>query len=76
MRCIECGSEAVSERLERTAQGYRRFRCRACGKQFEGWNRHIGLASGPEEIGDAVRDLAEVDGPDHVVVPSEPERSA
>ena len=26
--------ESVSERPERTAQGYRRFRCRACGKQF------------------------------------------
>jgi putative transposase len=25
---------AVSERPERTAQGYRRFRCRICGKQF------------------------------------------
>jgi transposase-like protein len=25
---------AVSERTERTAQGYRRFRCRDCGKQF------------------------------------------
>ena len=34
MRCIGCGSEAVTERPERTAQGYRRFRCRACGKQF------------------------------------------
>ncbi len=34
MRCVECGSDAVSERPERTAQGYRRFRCRACGKQF------------------------------------------
>src|SRR3712207_2969978 len=34
MRCLECGSEAVTERQERTAQGYRRFRCRACGKQF------------------------------------------
>ena len=34
MRCLECGSEAVTERPERTAQGYRRFRCRACGKQF------------------------------------------
>jgi len=29
-----CGSGAVSERSERTAQGYQRFRCRACGKQF------------------------------------------
>ena len=34
MRCIGCGSEAVTERPERTAQGYRRFRCRTCGKQF------------------------------------------
>jgi putative transposase len=34
MWCIGCGSTAVSERSERTAQGYRRFRCRDCGKQF------------------------------------------
>jgi hypothetical protein len=34
MRCIGCGSEAVAERPERTAQGYRRFRCRARGKQL------------------------------------------
>src|SRR3954464_12571564 len=34
MRCLDCGSQAVTERSERTAQGYRRFRCRACGKQF------------------------------------------
>ena len=34
MTCIECGSAAVTERPERTAQGYKRFRCRACGKQF------------------------------------------
>jgi transposase-like protein len=35
MRCIACGSAATTERPERTAQGYRRFRCRSCGKQ---WN--------------------------------------
>ena len=34
MRCIGCGSAAVTERPERTAQGYRRFRCRSCSKQF------------------------------------------
>jgi putative transposase len=34
MECVGCGSVAVSERSECTAQGYRRFRCRACGKQF------------------------------------------
>ena len=34
MQCIGCGSSAVSERTERTARGYRRFRCRDCGKQF------------------------------------------
>ena len=33
-RCIGYGSAAVSERPERTAQGYRRFRCRSCGKQL------------------------------------------
>jgi putative transposase len=34
MRCLGCGSAAVSERPERTAHGYRRFRCRICHKQF------------------------------------------
>src|ERR1700760_4234120 len=34
MECVGCGSAAVLERGERTAQGYRRFRCRACGRQF------------------------------------------
>lgn len=33
MRCPTCGSTEIRERPERTAQGYRRFRCR-CGKQF------------------------------------------
>ena len=32
VRC--CGSATVAERPECTAQGYRRFRCRDCGKQF------------------------------------------
>ena len=34
MRCVGCGSKAVTERPERTVHGYRRFRCRDCGKQF------------------------------------------
>lgn len=34
MRCVGCGSEAVTERSECTPHGYRRFRCRECGKQF------------------------------------------
>lgn len=34
MRCIACDAAEVAERPERTAQGYRRFRCRVCGKQF------------------------------------------
>jgi transposase-like protein len=41
MRCIRCGSQAVTERPERTAQDYRRFRCRSCGKQF---NERTGTA--------------------------------
>jgi transposase-like protein len=34
MNCTFCGSEAVTERSEITARGYRRFRCRDCGRQF------------------------------------------
>lgn len=34
MDCVCCGLAAVTERPECTAQGYRRFRCRECGKQF------------------------------------------
>src|SRR5262245_52206664 len=34
MRCTACRSTAVRHRSERTAQGYRRFRCGNCGKQF------------------------------------------
>ena len=34
MDCVVCGSVAVTERPERTARGYRRFRCRECGKQY------------------------------------------
>ncbi|MBV8613199.1 MAG: IS6 family transposase, partial [Acetobacteraceae bacterium] len=39
MECVECGSAATSERRDRTVQGYRRFRCRSCGKQ---WNERTG----------------------------------
>jgi transposase-like protein len=31
---MDCGSAEVTERRDRTAQGYRRFRCRACGRGF------------------------------------------
>jgi putative transposase len=34
MRCPKCHSTPVRERPERTAQGYRRFRCLECAKQF------------------------------------------
>src|SRR5689334_7351347 len=34
MECVDCGSAATSERRGRTAQGYRRFRCRDCGREF------------------------------------------
>ena len=34
MQSVGCGSAAVTERPERTAQGYRRFRCCDCGRQF------------------------------------------
>src|SRR3712207_9533357 len=41
MQCVGCGSAAVTERPGRTAQGYRRFRCRTCAKQFS--ERSAGL---------------------------------
>ena len=34
MDCVACGSASTTERPERAAQGYRRFRCRTCGKQY------------------------------------------
>src|SRR5919106_113242 len=34
MDCVACGWAAVTERPGRTARGYRRFRCRDCGKQY------------------------------------------
>ena len=34
MDCVGCGAAVVTERADLTARGYRRFRCRDCGKQF------------------------------------------
>jgi putative transposase len=34
VRCPKCRSTAVKQRPERTAHGYRRFRCLDCTKQF------------------------------------------
>jgi hypothetical protein len=34
MDCVGCGSMAVTELPDLTAQGYRRFRCWDCSKQF------------------------------------------
>src|SRR5918998_692987 len=34
MDCVACGSPAAAEQPERTARGYRRFRCRECGKRY------------------------------------------
>jgi hypothetical protein len=46
MECVCCGSAAVAERPERTARGYRRFRCRDCGKQQRGaWIGRLVLRS-------------------------------
>ncbi|MFC0385566.1 IS6 family transposase [Muricoccus vinaceus] len=34
MGCVDCGSAEVTDRRDRTAQGYQRFRCCACGRGF------------------------------------------
>jgi putative transposase len=52
MRCLECRSSAVSERSERTTQGYRRFRCRPCGKQFN--ESSAGLLNRPQYPSDVI----------------------
>src|SRR6201988_3315262 len=51
MQCVACGSAAISERPERTAHGYRRFRCHDCGKQFnEGSTGVLNRAQYPSDV--------------------------
>src|ERR671916_783260 len=52
MRCAGCGSAAVTERPERTARGYRRFRCRDCGRQFN--ERSAGLLNRTQYPSDVI----------------------
>src|SRR5215467_1395856 len=52
MRCAACRSTAVRHRSERTAQGYRRFRCRNCGKQFN--ERSAGLLNRAQYPSDVI----------------------
>jgi putative transposase len=52
MDCVCCGSAAATERLERTAQGDRRFRCRDCGKQFN--ERSAGLLNRTQYPSDVI----------------------
>ena len=51
MDCVACGRAAATERPDLTAQGYRRFRCRDCGKQFnERSDGVLNRASLPSDI--------------------------
>ena len=51
MDCVGCSSTAVTERPDLTAQGYHRFRCRDCGKQFnERSDGVLNRASLPSDI--------------------------
>src|SRR3984957_15775568 len=51
MDCVGCGSAAVTERPDLKAQGYRRFRCRDRGKQFnERSDGVLNRASLPSDI--------------------------
>ena len=52
MDCVRCGSAAVTERPERTARGYRRYRCRDCGRQFN--DRSAGLLNHTRHPSDVV----------------------
>src|SRR6201982_828630 len=51
MDCVGCGSAAGTERPDPTVQGYRRFRCGGCGKQFnERSDGILNRASLPSDI--------------------------
>ena len=52
MRCPGCRSTAVRHRSERTAQGYHRFRCGDCGKQFN--ERSAGLLNRAQYPSDVI----------------------
>nr|WP_294169592.1 hypothetical protein [uncultured Sphingomonas sp.] len=52
MDCVCCGSAAATERPERTARGYRRFRCWDCRKQSN--ERSGGLLNGTQYPSDVI----------------------
>jgi transposase-like protein len=52
MECVDCGSADVTERRDRTAKGYRRFRCRAYGRGFN--ERSSGVLSRAQYPSDVV----------------------
>ena len=52
VRCPSCRSTAVKERPERTAQGYPRFRCLDCTKQFN--ERSSGLLNRTQYPSDVI----------------------
>jgi len=51
---LGCGSAALAARPERTAQGYRRFRCRECGRQFNFNERSAGLLNRAQYPSDVI----------------------
>jgi putative transposase len=51
MECMDCGSAEVADRRDRTAQGYRRFRCQPCGPGFnEGSSGVLNRAQYPSDV--------------------------
>ena len=63
MRCPKCRSTAVKERPERTVQGYRRFRCLDCTKQFN--ERSSGLLTrSAKTVTGVIPDRVTTDGHD------------
>jgi transposase-like protein len=52
MACLTCGGGAITERSDRAARGYRRFRCRDRGKQFN--ERSAGLLNRAQYPSDVI----------------------
>lgn len=68
MDCVACGSAKMTERPERTAQSYRRFRCQTCGAAVQRalWHRSeprpVSIGHGRAERGYNIPTLLARDG--------------
>jgi transposase-like protein len=51
MPCPHCCSAKTTERSDRTTHGYRRFRCRGCGRGFNEFTTGLDRPLGMKRVG-------------------------